>query len=124
MGVQEVRWDKGGRVSEGDNFFYGKETKIISLEQDFFVHHRIVSAVQTAEFVSDRMSYIVLRDCWCTIIVPNMHAPCEEKSDDSKDSFYVELEQVFDHCPKYHMEILLGDFNAKVGIKNIFKLTT
>jgi hypothetical protein len=26
----------------------------------FFVHHRIVSAVKTAEFVIDTMSYIVL----------------------------------------------------------------
>jgi hypothetical protein len=33
---------------------------------------------------------------------------------ESKDSFYEELEQVFDHLPKYHMKILLGDFNAKV----------
>ena len=39
----------------------------------------------------------------------------EEKSDDSKDMFYMELEQDFDHFPKYHMKILLGDFNAKVG---------
>jgi hypothetical protein len=30
-------------------------------------------------------------------------------------SFYEELEQVFDHFPKYHMKILLGGFNAKVG---------
>ena len=52
-----------------------------------------------------------------------MHAPSEEKSDDSKDSFYEELEQVFDHFPKYHMKIILGDFNAKVGRENIFKLT-
>ena len=26
-----------------------------------------------------------------------------------------EIEQVFDHFPKYHMKMLLGDFNAKVG---------
>ena len=32
-----------------------------------------------------------------------------------------ELEQVFDHFPKYHMKMLLGDFNAKVGRVNIFK---
>jgi len=41
----------------------------------------------------------------------------------SKDNFYEELEQVFRHFPKYHMKILLGEFNAKVGIENIFKPT-
>ena len=61
----------------------------------FFVHHRIVSAVKRIEFVSDRVSYIVLRGRWCNIIVLNVHAPSEKKSDDSKDSFYEELEQVF-----------------------------
>jgi endonuclease/exonuclease/phosphatase family metal-dependent hydrolase len=45
------------------------------------------------------------------------------KNDDSKDSFYEELEQVFDHFPKYHMKILLGDFNAKLGREDVFKPT-
>ena len=57
------------------------------------------------------------------IIVLNMHATSEEKSDSSKDSFYEELEHVFDHFNKYDMKILLGDFNAKVGGENIFKPT-
>jgi len=53
-----------------------------------------------------------------------VHAPSEEKSDDSKDSFYKELEQVFFyHFPKYHTKILLGDFNAEVGRERIFKPT-
>jgi len=69
------------------------------------------------------VSYIVLRGRWCNIIFLNVYAPSEEKSDDSKDSFYVELEQVFDNFPKYHMNIILGDFNANVGRKNIFKPT-
>jgi len=46
-----------------------------------------------------------------------------KKSEESKDSFYEELEQVFDHFPKYHMKILLGDFNAKMGREIIFKPT-
>jgi hypothetical protein len=45
------------------------------------------------------------------------------KSDVSKDNLYEELEQVFDHFPKYYMKTLLGDFNAKVGRENIFKST-
>ena len=53
----------------------------------------------------------------CIMIVLNVQAPGEEKSDDSKDSFDDELKQVFNHVPKYHMKILVGDFNAKLGIK-------
>jgi hypothetical protein len=32
-----------------------------------------------------------------------------------KDSFYEELEHVFDKFPEYHMKILLEYFSAKVG---------
>jgi len=32
----------------------------------------------------------------------NVRTPSEEKSDDSKDSYYEELEQVFGHFPQYH----------------------
>jgi hypothetical protein len=40
-----------------------------------------------------------------------------------KESFYEELERVFDKFPKYHTKMLLGDFNAKVGKENLFKPT-
>jgi hypothetical protein len=40
-----------------------------------------------------------------------------------KDSFYEELERVFDKFLKYHIKILLGDFNVKVGREDIFKPT-
>jgi hypothetical protein len=41
--------------------------------------------------------------------------------DDVKDSFYEELEQEFDLFSRYHMKMLLGDFNAKVEREDIFK---
>jgi hypothetical protein len=50
-----------------------------------------------------------------------MHASTEDKVDDIKDSFYEELEQVFDQFPRYHMKILLGDLNAKVGREGALK---
>jgi hypothetical protein len=54
------------------------------------------------------MSYIVRgRRCDITVL--------KDKCDDTKDSFYEEIEGVFDQFLKYHMKILLGDFNAKVG---------
>jgi hypothetical protein len=62
-----------------------------------------VSAVKRVEFVSDRMSYMILRGRWCNIIVLNVHAPTEDKIDNIKYRFY--KEQVFDKFPKYHMKI-------------------
>ena len=62
VGVQEVRWDKEGTVRAGDyNFFYGKGNENHQQGKVFFMHLRLVSAVKRIEFVSDRLSYIVLR---------------------------------------------------------------
>jgi len=115
---------RGHSKSKRLSIFYGKGNENHQLGTGFFVNQRIASALKRVEFVSDRVSYIVVRGRCCNIIVLNVHAPSKEKSDESKDSFYEDLEQVFDHFPKYRMKILIGDFNAKVGRENIFKSTT
>jgi hypothetical protein len=75
--------------------------RIMNWVQDVVVHKRIISAVKRVEFVSDRMSYIILRGRWCHIVL-KVHVPTEDKTHDVKDSFYEELERVFDKFPKYH----------------------
>ena len=53
-----------------------------------------------------------------------MHATSEENSDELKESIYEELKRVFNNFHKYHTNIILGDFNTRVGRENIFKPTT
>jgi len=43
--------------------------------------------VKKEEFVSDRLSYIVLKDRWPKSFLVNVHAASEEKSEGSKDNF-------------------------------------
>jgi hypothetical protein len=63
-------------------FFYGK-----GYENHDLGKGRIMSAVRRVEFVSDRMSYIILRDRWFHITVLNIHAPTEDNIDYVKDGF-------------------------------------
>jgi hypothetical protein len=66
------------------------------------------------------MLYITVKGHSSIIIVLNIQAPTDDKSDDMKDSFYDEPECVSDQFPKYHVKIWLGDLNAKVWKDDIF----
>jgi hypothetical protein len=50
-------------------------------------------------------------------------APTEDKISDNKDSFYEELQPVFEKFLKYHIKIMLGNFNAEVNREDILKST-
>jgi hypothetical protein len=95
VGVQVVRWEGGGTELAGEyTFFYRRRKENRKLRTGFLIHKRIISSDKSVEFVSDRMSYIILRGRWCHIIVLNIHAPIEDEIGDMKDSFYKELERV------------------------------
>jgi hypothetical protein len=86
--VQEVRWEKS-RTERAEDYtlFYGKGNGDHQLRASFFEHKRNISAFRRVEFISNRLSYIVLRGPWCAIILLNVHASCENKRDDITDSF-------------------------------------
>jgi hypothetical protein len=80
--VQKVRWE--GRT----HIFLRKCEWVHELNTGIFLHKRLISTVKSVEFVSDRMSYIILRGLWCHINVLKVHAPTEDKIDGVKESFY------------------------------------
>jgi hypothetical protein len=90
-------------------------------EWESLIRYRFFCALENHQ--QHQISYIILRGCWCHIIVLNVHALTEDKIVYVKDSLCEELQCLFDKFPKYHITILLGEITAKVGRKDMFKLT-
>jgi hypothetical protein len=59
VGVQEVRWNRGGTEPADEyTFFYGKGNENHEIGTRFIVHRIIISAVKRVELVRNFMSYI------------------------------------------------------------------
>ncbi|VDP02478.1 unnamed protein product, partial [Schistosoma margrebowiei] len=46
------------------------------------------------------------------------YAPTNDSNDDIKYQFYGRLQSIIEKCPSKDLTILMGDLNAKVGIRN------
>ena len=69
-----VCWEEGGTVRGGDYVLYlGRKNNNHQLGTGLFVQNRIVKAVKRVDFDGDKMSYIVLRGCWCNTIVLHVY---------------------------------------------------
>ena len=49
-----------------------------------------------------------------------MHAQTEEKKDEEKNSFYKEVDHLWEQCPNNEVQIIMDDFNTKLGKEEEF----
>ena len=65
-----------------------------------------------------------LKAKWFSGTLINVHAPTNDKTKEIKEEFYNLVEQNINQIARLDIQIILGDFNAKVGKESIYKPTT
>lgn len=121
--LQEVRWPGNGEcaLDSGFTLFYsGSDADKHINGTGFLVDKRALPGIIRFQPVSDRISVLRVKSRFFNITVVNVYAPTNLADDETKDSFYEDLENVFDEIPCYDAKIFLGDFNAKVGKEEAF----
>ncbi|KAK6048082.1 endonuclease/exonuclease/phosphatase family protein, partial [Cooperia oncophora] len=78
----------------------------------FLVHHRLEHMVDSVEVIGPRLAILRLRiDKRTFVSIINCYAPTSAATDEEKDAFYKELEEMIKRERSYY-KYVVGDFNA------------
>jgi len=120
VALQEIRWLEDGTLEKKScAIFYSCNPVRHVLHVGFYVSSRLLPNIWQFKPVNDRLCWIRVHGKFRNCNIINVHAPIEDKDDEEKDKFYLELETIYSQCPKHDVKMVLGDFNANVGTEEI-----
>ena len=123
-GLQEVRWLGTGELSAGDRKFLwsgGPEGGIKQYGVALAVTHQMYSSLISWRPVSDRLLLARFAHTHGFLSVVVAYAPTEDSMMADKDTFYRDLDGIFQSIHSRDVRICLGDFNAVTGTDRIPK---
>lgn len=89
----------------------------------FVVSKDLKQAITQFKAVDERLCAIRIQTMFFNMWMINVHAPTENKEEETKEEFYLKLERLYDSLPTNDIKIVVGDMNAKIGKENIYKGT-
>ena len=73
--------------------------------------------------ISERICTLRIKGKFHNITFVNVYAPTEDTVDEIVDEFYETLQSVCDEIAKHDVIITLGDFNAKLGKEQLYRVS-
>lgn len=118
--LQEIRWGGKGRIDEKEfTVIYSGAEEQGWRGVGFILSKTMRSKIIGMELINERMAYIRLEGKPTNISIVNIYAPTETNTDEEKEHFYEELEEMLEVIPREDLVIVLGDCNARIGKESI-----
>ncbi|XP_025421560.1 uncharacterized protein LOC112691510 [Sipha flava] len=122
VALQEIRWDDTGTIDiQETTILYGKCNEQRQFGTGFAVHKSLIPNIREFKDINPRISLLTMKAHFFEITFINVHAPSEDKPQEEKDDFYVNLDLTLNALPQYRIKIVLGDLNAKIGKEAVFR---
>ena len=120
LGLSEVRRQGEDTITlESGHLLYFREGDQLSQGGvGFLVNKQLTSSVVEISSVSTRVAYLVLKltDRYYLKVI-QVYAPTSTCSDETAEAMYEDIAKAMHSTTKAHYNVVMGDFNAKVGLQ-------
>jgi len=125
VALQEIRWKGKGtiRKSKFTVYYSGNEDRQGNRGVGFIVSKKVNKSVLGFSPICERICTLRIKGKLHTITFVTVCAPTEGAEGEIVDEFYETLQSVCDELAKHNAVITLGDFNAKLGKEQIYRMS-
>ena len=118
LGVSEMRWTgSGNMVSEGISVYYSGGNKHVK-GVGILLSQEATRAMLSWEPVNDRIITMRLQSSHTKVTIIQCYAPTDAATDQDKNEFYEQMQDILDAAPQHDLKIIMGDFNSQIGADN------
>ena len=115
---QRTKWTVMGEFNSDDHYIYycGQESHRRN-GVAIIVNKRVWNAVLGCNLKNDRIISVCFQGKPFNITVIQVHAPTSNTEEAEFEQFYEDLQDLLELTPKKDVLFIIGDWNAKVGVK-------
>ncbi|KAL0832887.1 hypothetical protein ABMA28_001036 [Loxostege sticticalis] len=117
MGLSEVRREGEDTITlkSGNLLYYREGDQLSQGGVGFLVHRSLINNIITIGSVSSRVAYLILRvSKRYSLKVIQVYAPTSKHPDEEVEVMYEDISRAI-HKSKTYFNVVMGDFNAKLG---------
>ena len=125
VGISELKWTGMGEYNSDDHYIYycGQESPRRN-GVAIMVNKRVRNAILACNLKNDRMISVRFQGKPFNITVIQVYAPTSnaEEAEAEAERFYEDLQDLLELTPPKYVFFIIGDWNAKVGRKEVWIL--
>lgn len=116
LGISEMRWKNSGERREGDHLIIYSGGERHARGVGFVLDKEHARAVKGFMAFSDRVILLKISSKPLDYNIIQVYAPTTESTKEDLEKFYDELNGALKTCKSQEVTMVMGDFNAKVGM--------
>ena len=118
LGLSELKWTGMGEFNSDDHsIYYCRQESLRRNGVAIMVNKRVRNAVLGCNLKNDRLISVHLQGKPYNITVIQVYASTSNAEETEVERFYEDLQDLLELTPKKDVLSIIGDWNAKVGVR-------